>query len=120
MIGISTQIYDLEGARIFEDLDPGKEQKNRRGERRVTRTATLDGGVSIADMGYSDGDRTITVMELAASLEAVEFVEYICRNYTLVTVTAEDGAYSAAPETHAVGEDGTLTFTLLVKEKMSA
>lgn len=118
MIGLAAQTYDIDGARIFRDTDRFKDQANRKGGRRVSRTATLDGGVSISDMGYSDGDRTLAVVVPGASEELIAFAEYLIRTYALITITTGDGAYEAAPETHNVS-DGTLTLTLLIAEKIS-
>ena len=118
MIGISTQTYDLAGARVFRNTDRNEDLRNRKGERRVSRTATLDGGCLIADMGYSDGDRTIRIEEPQASIEAVDFARYIVEHYTSVVIATEDGAYQAAPESYEV-KYGVLTMTLLVKTKLS-
>jgi len=118
MIGISTQTYDLDGARIFNETSRAKDAENRRGERRTSRTATLDGGVVITDLGFSDGDRTIKVFEPDASLESIEFARYLVEHYSLAVVTTEDGAYEAVPSTYDVS-DGDLTITLAVVEKLS-
>lgn len=120
MIGISTKTYDINGARLFTETDPGKDAANRSGSRRLTRRATLDGGASLCDLGYSHADRIITVVEPQASLESIEYARYICETYSLVIVSTEDGVYEAGPETHDVSDDGELTITLLVKQKLSA
>lgn len=117
MIGVSTLTYDLDGSRVFYS-DRSKDLKNRNGERRTSRTGTLDGGVVIADMGYVDGDRDIIIEEPTASIDAVDFARYICETYNLVTVTTEDGAYQAAPSNYKVS-DGTLKMTMLVSAKVS-
>lgn len=118
MIGVATLTYDLEGSRVFRNTERSRDLKNRKGERRITRTGTLDGGVVIADMGFVDGDRDIIIEEPKASIEAVDFARYICEEYNLVTVTTEDGAYEAAPSAYEVS-DGTLKMTMLVSEKVS-
>lgn len=118
MIGVATLTYDLGGARVFKNTDRATDLKNRGGERRTMRTGTLDGGVVIADMGFAHGDRDIIIEEPQASIEAVDFAQYICENYSLVTVTTQDGAYEAAPRTHEVVE-GRLKLTMQVSEKVS-
>ncbi|MFA5286293.1 MAG: hypothetical protein WC347_11910 [Smithellaceae bacterium] len=117
MIGISTITYDLDGARIFSG-DRNTELKNRKGERRISRTATLDGGVLIADLGFADGDRTLTAIELDATQEAVDFAKYLVENYSLINVTTDDGAYEVAPESYSV-DNGKLSLTLLANRKIS-
>ncbi|MCK9362148.1 MAG: hypothetical protein M0P74_00875 [Syntrophales bacterium] len=118
MIGIATRTYDLIGARVFRDMPRSKDQENRSGARRVSRTGTLDGGCVIADMGFSDGDRGIYIEEPSATIESVNFARYIVEEYALVIVAMEDGAYEAAPESYAV-KDGILSIRLLVSEKVS-
>lgn len=115
MIGISAKVYDIDGARIF----PEAETSSRKGARRVTRVPTLDGGVSVNDSGYTDGDREVYVEEAFASLEAVDFAQYICETYGLVTVTTQDGAYTGIPESYRIESDGTLSIKMLLTEKIS-
>jgi hypothetical protein len=118
MIGISTETYNLAGARVFQNTDRSTDISNRNGERRVSRTATLDGGCVITDMGYSDGDRRVRIEEPQASVEAVDFARYIVENYNSVVITMDDGAYQAAPESYAV-KKGVLAITMLVKIKLT-
>lgn len=117
MIGISTITFDLDGARIFSG-DRNTELNNRKGERRISRTATLDGNVLIDDLGFADGDRTLTAIELDATEAAVNFAKYLVENYSLINVTTDDGAYEAAPESYTV-DDGKVSLTLLVNRKIS-
>jgi len=118
MIGIGTQTYDPVGARIFTNTDRIEDLKNRQGERRLSRVATLEGGVTIIDFGFTDGDRTVKLCELEASVEAVDFVKYIIENYTLIVVTTDDGAYKVAPSAYWV-DKGKLSLTMLISEKLS-
>jgi len=117
MIGISALVYDTAGAKILE-TDNEKDLSNRKGSRRVTITATLDGGVTVYDTGFSDGDRIISVNVPAASQEDINFAEHICRAYNLITVTMLDGAYKAVPESYKI-DSGELLMTLRITEKIS-
>jgi hypothetical protein len=117
MIGISAQIYDTAGARVLETA-PEKDLANRKGSRRVTLTATLDGGMAVYDSGFADGDRIVTVEVPDASQVEIDFAEYICRTYNLITLTAPDGAYDAVPESYNV-DTGTLKMTLRITQKLS-
>lgn len=117
MIGISAQIYDTAGSRVL-DTDPEKDIANRKGARRVSLTATLDGGVAVYDTGFADGDRTMTIEIPEASEEEIDFADYICRTYNIITLTACDGAYDAVQESFDV-DQGTLRMTLRVTEKLS-
>lgn len=118
MIGISTQTYDIIGAWLFMNTDHDNDMKNRSGGRRVSRTATLDGGATVYDAGYSDGDRTINAVENWASEAAVAFARYIVEHYTSVAVTTEDGAYKAVPSSYQLN-NGNLRMELLITEKLS-
>lgn len=118
MIGVAAKTYDLDGAWIFQN-DSASVPINRSASRRQSRTATLDGSVSIIDFGYADGDRDIMIIENYPSREAVDFVKYILETYSLVNVCTEDGAYSAAPVSHEVDKNGKLIFNLMIAAKLS-
>jgi hypothetical protein len=117
MIGVATVTFDAEGARIFRATRP-YEPENRQGSRRVSRTATLDGGVAISDMGYSDGDRDVSIRENKASSDAVAFARRMTEVYQTVTITTDDGAYLAAPRSYRVS-GGELIMEMLIIEKIS-
>jgi hypothetical protein len=117
MIGIASTIFDTNGARLF-NANPAEDAKNRAGERRISRTATLDGGVSVTDFGYSDGDRDVNIAEDPTTQEAVEFARYITETYNRVTVAMEDGAYEAAPKSYGIS-DGKLSMKLYLIAKLS-
>jgi hypothetical protein len=108
MIGISTNIYDLQGARIFRDaeLDSKKTNENFRRERRVSRTATLDGGVSVYDTGYSAGDRDMTIKVPRASRQISDLFAYLVETYSEITVTTSESAFLGVPAIWYIDEDG--------------
>jgi hypothetical protein len=115
MISISAPVFDLDGnlliARVSNsDLDSGS--------RRVTRTATLDGGVSLADMGYAHGDRTLRIVAEKATREMVDQAAYLQRNYPLLLVATTEGVFLGAIESLAV-RGGDLSLNYLVKEKLT-
>lgn len=85
--------------------------------RRVSRTATLDGGVALTDQGYSDGDRTL-VITARGTEEQAENVAYLLRNYSTVTVSVADGCYLAALS-NLTYVDGALQITALVHSRLS-
>ncbi len=115
---MSSQVYDLRGAVLVRGITSEAARVNRNVRRRVTRTATLDGGCTLYDTGYSVADRDILV-EVAYPTEALfEALQYLCRTYNLVTVCTEDGAFSASPESCQFVDD-RLQFRCLVKEALS-
>ncbi len=118
MIGISTQNYDLIGARIFRRTDIETELSNSAGKRRLSRTATLDGGASIYDTGYTDSDRDMTVIEPGAEIDAIEFARYIVETYGLINVASRDGFYLGVPESYRM-DGGNLEMKILITERLS-
>ncbi|MDF1577671.1 MAG: hypothetical protein P1P81_04405 [Desulfobulbales bacterium] len=85
--------------------------------RRVTRTATLDGGVVITDSGLSHGDRTLTIVA-PADKTAAAALTYIHENYTLIHLATEDGFFSGAIKSLSI-KNGETALSVLVKEKLS-
>jgi hypothetical protein len=114
MIGISTPVYDLNGSRVFRQADIA----NLSGARRVTRTATLDGGVSVYDTGYTDSDRECSVVEVDAGAAAIEFARRIVATYDSIIISMDDGAYRGVPESHRMN-GGDLEMKVLITEKIS-
>lgn len=92
LIGIDTPIFDPDGSFLIDIDEEGSIiQENRR---RVTRTPTLDGNVSIVDCGHSHGDRDITfVFDMAKA--AAEKLWALFRNYSEIILTLPDGVYNA-------------------------
>lgn len=115
-IGLSTEIFDLDGALYIDErqIDRGVAVKNKERSRRVSRTATLDGGVAVYDSGYSDGDRTINVNVPRAPAAVIEFMEYIIETYATILLTCQEGAYRAVPNRFTVGDDGSANLELLI------
>jgi hypothetical protein len=114
MIAISTPTYDLDGARIFSRT----ERTNLTAiSRRVTRTATLDGGVSIYDGGHSAGDRTIELRQANPTDEDVAFGTYITRYYREVLVCCSAGVFLAVPADLNL-TNNEMILKLLIKEEL--
>lgn len=87
--------------------------------RRVSRSATLDGGAAIDDGGFSEADRTIEVFWATGTDAAEERVRRLVRLYPRVTCAFEAGLYLCAPQRYAAS-DGTSRLTLLVDRKLNA
>ena len=88
--------------------------------RRVSRTATLDGGVVMDDAGFSDGDRTITVV-VASPPESVQAsLVALIEADGLQRITTIDGVFEGSIETITAQDGGDMSITFLVSEKLSA
>jgi len=82
---------------------------------RVSRTATLDGGVYINHSGVTDGDRTLRI-EARITKEQDTILQNIYRTQTFVLIAVSDGIYSGAIDTLKTN-NGSLKMTILVKQK---
>lgn len=115
MIGLATQVRDPLGAVILANT---AESDVAQMERRVSRTATLDGESVVTDGGYSAGDRTFNLVCQGASQNDLDGVEYLIQNYSQVIVSTERGCFVGALESLKL--DGRkLSLTVLVTEKIS-
>jgi len=84
--------------------------------RRMTRVATLDGGVVFNDFGHAYGDRTMTLVFDIESQAQETSIERLVRLYSTLRVSVPDGVFLCAPESYASTQtQGTLV--LLVKSK---
>ena len=91
MIGISTQLFDLEGSEVFVGSSiSGLDSKV---TRRVLSTATLDGGSYVSDQGYSDSDRRLNFEVLYLPQERVDNMIRIAKVHSIVFVCTEEGAF---------------------------
>lgn len=115
--GISTPIYDLDGAFILRNIRYN-ESELKALSRRINKVATLDGAVAIEDRGYSDGDRSFE-FSVSYSLELYNFMLRLIKVYDLVVLTTDEGAYSVAPSQFRVDPKEELRLFFEVKEDLS-
>jgi len=91
MIGISTKLFDLDGVDVFFDKDI-KDLSNKV-DRRVSTTATLDGGSYVSDQGYSDSDKQLNFKILNISKVRYENLVRIAKLHSRVYVCMSEGAF---------------------------
>ena len=96
MLGIATLTIDPVGSQLLT-LKPGAANLGDTA-RRVSRVATLDGGASIIDGGYTVTDRTISVDIADQTRETIDALKYLFQTHTMLLLFTEDGAFKAAPE----------------------
>ncbi|WP_136247929.1 hypothetical protein [Halomonas borealis] len=92
LIGLAARTYDPQGA-LQVPWREGTEDASL--SRRVTRTATLDGGVAITNRGHAPGDRTVTLSLEGQPLGVIERARRLLRLHGQVTVSLRDGCYVA-------------------------
>jgi hypothetical protein len=113
---ISTPTYNIAGT-VCLKYDSDSELKTN--TRRVSRSATLDGGVVFTDGGYVDGDRKFTVNYKNAS-EAEELALWeIFKDYSQVILSTPEGCFTGVLETVRC-QNGIGSVSILYKERLSA
>jgi len=115
IISISTPTFDLSGHVIIQAKPDSTTGELRR---RVSRVATLDGGVAVNDRGFSDGDRDLPITWYTVSQEHSDLVARLIRLYPLLTVAMRDGVYLAAPESFTPGVKES-TLNMLITRKLT-
>lgn len=116
MLFLSTILADPDGD-LALDIDLTR-SKLGLFSRRVTRTATLDGGVVISDSGFSHGDRTLTIVVVNVDQGLEAALKNLTENNTLIHLAMADGFYLVALKS-ALPRNGELVLTALVKEKLT-
>jgi len=114
MIAISRPTYDLDGCVILDELPSSALETF---TARVTRDATLDGGVVVCHYGVCDGDRTLTV---AASPDeaTASSLRRLFSTAELLHVSAADGFYRAALADLAFSGEN-VSVTLLIADRLA-
>lgn len=114
LITLATTVFDLDG---YIDIVAPEDTTDGETRRRVNRTGTLDGGVSVVDGGYVDGDRTLEYTWKTESRAHNDAIDRLVRLYTRINASTPDGVYLVAPDTFKPGADESY-LKLLVIEKI--
>lgn len=113
LVHISAKTFDLSGALSITPLPRSRTPPS---GRRVTRVATLDGGVAINDRGFAHGDRTLTLLYKPVSAAHDAIAQRIVELHTRVTLTTSEGCFEAAPDTFTpTPEENSFSFLIISK-----
>ena len=82
---------------------------------RITRTATLDGGVYINHSGVSHGDRNLKIKARINSAQHI-IVKNMIENETMIIVSTKEGVFLSAIQYLTIN-NGVLELTIFVKSK---
>jgi hypothetical protein len=115
MIYLAAPTFDLSGLLV---LPRGRLDDPLDLTRRVSRTATLDGGAELTDLGFTHADRTLRISAAHVTPAEAEAAAYLLETYPTLIVATSTGCFLAAPEGMSV-RGGTLSLTLLVTEKLT-
>lgn len=120
-MGLAAKIYDPTGSLYIRgsQIDVGAIARNHARERRVTRTATLDGGVSVYDTGCSVADRELTIKIPVASAALAAFFVYMVETYDTIIVTTNEGAFEGTPIRVYLDEYGTAFLVIGINNDIS-
>ena len=112
MISLSAPTYDVAGtvllpwARVNNPYDT---------QRRGSVTATLDGGVSVYDTGYSDADQTLRADIKHPSRALLISLRYLIAYYAHLVLCCETGCYSAVASFSASGDTLNLNLRVIAR-----
>lgn len=87
--------------------------------RRVSRSATLDGGAAFNDFGMSDADRSFEVRWRSLPLAAENEVRRMVRLYALIRIATSEGVFIAAPESYRSSGDESILRLLVSSRETS-
>lgn len=109
MIGVGLLTYDPAGS-FFIDA---RIKNAYEGARRGSVTATLDGGASVYDSGYSPADHTMTATVVHPALVLLEQLRYVVAHYPQIILGCEAGCYRVVPSFALAGETLNLRFRVV-------
>ena len=115
MISLSTITQNSSGTIVLNELPETSLSDT---TARISRTATLDGGVIITHSGFAHGDRTFSIRSEVTGAEAV-ILEALHQTETIIWISCSEGFFSGAIDSLDI-DSGALSMSILIKEKLSA
>lgn len=90
-VGLSTKLFDLDGFLLFRNnlLNQGALDISRR----VSSSATLDGGSFVSDNGYSDSDRTFTINVVGLTESEIGNIARLVKLHSRFFLCHREGAF---------------------------
>jgi hypothetical protein len=112
VVGISAYTYDILGARTVYMI-PSALELSDTGQRRATRTKTLDGGAVVYDAGFAVADQTLVIRARENTSRISAFFALMVKTYNLVKISTSEGVFAAVPSRWSV-KDGIAQLDALV------
>lgn len=109
MISLAAPTYDPAGSILLRCRPSNPYSAERRG----TVTATLDGGVSVYDAGYSVADTTLTTSLANPTRAQLVTLQYLVAYYADLVLCCEIGAFSARVSVALNGSTLAISMRLL-------
>jgi len=114
MISICSPVFDVDGCIAVE---PTNTDGMADFTRRVTRIATLDGGASFNDFGYSDSDRLLIIEWTPLNDEQSQNAARMVKSYGRLIISNSEGCFVGAPESFSKNEE-TVLINILVERRI--
>jgi len=115
MVSISAPSFDLNGQVILRKTESSDVYAQ---SRRVSKTKTLDLGVSLQDLGFTHGDRTLKLTAQRITQADHEAVKYLQENYPQLMVSIAEGLFLGVIESINI-QSGDLVINYFVKERLA-
>lgn len=109
-ISLSTQTYDPKGLLLLRYAPQSNDQEL---QRRVSRTATMDGGCTFDDFGFSWSDVDLSLQFESLTKEQGEQLSYLAKTYGVLTAVTNQGAFNVLVESYSYKE-GRAELKLLI------
>lgn len=117
VIGISSLEFNPVGARTMYLISTAKAAMMK-GNRRATRTKTLDGGAVVYDAGFAVADLTWDLSVRIVAGTETAFMAMLVKTYNLIRVCTEDGVFDGVP--YSWNETNNIaTIQVLVMEQIA-
>jgi hypothetical protein len=115
LVSIASKLFDYSGHFLFA-INPVRSQISDV-SRRVSRTATLDGGALVVDNGYTASDATFNITPKKLTPELRNGLRRLAQLHSEIIVCIEEGAFLGAISSIDENQDFKIIF--LVKTKLS-
>jgi len=111
MISLSAPGYDPAGTLILNTRVNNPYEAKRRG----SVTATLDGGSSVYDTGYSITDQTLNARIKRPTKSILLSLQYLTAYYGQIIVTCESGAFTCVPSYTVKGAQVSIQLRIIAR-----
>lgn len=116
MVVIVPISYVATGPIIIRRLSNNSELRS--GQRRVTRSSTLDGGIVVYHGGFTSADSDIVIATNELSAAQLSILVGYLQDYTTLLLYQVDGAYKVTTQDYNV-TDNSIRVRFLILEKVS-
>lgn len=115
IVSLCSRKFDILGAELLRITGDSELDSI---ERRVSRTATLDGGAVLLDSGYAEADRTLT-LQAQVSTDAHDNLQRLVSQHPEFTLSFRGGCYLGAVQRYQLQPNNIARLTFLVTRKLS-